>query len=248
MKKYLIFLLILPCILAGQTLQRAVLPSAGSSDNPQLQWTLGEVSTTVLSGSGYTLYQGFQQPTQASTPSGNCQINGIIRTENNVPIANVGVALSGSSNQTTTTNAAGEYCFNNVPLNQSVTVTPTRNDNFKNGLTSADLLLIQKHILNQQKLNSPYKIIAADANKSNSVLSSDILVIQRVILNIANTFPNGLQSWRFVPTGHVFSNLQNPFSQAFPESQQVTLATSLSTETVNFIGFKVGDVNGTAAP
>jgi hypothetical protein len=72
MKKIIIFLLV-PFFLPAQTLQRSVLPSAGSSDNPQLQWTLGEVATTVLTGSGYSLYQGFQQPIQIVAPSGNSQ-------------------------------------------------------------------------------------------------------------------------------------------------------------------------------
>lgn len=46
----------------AQTLTRTVLPAAGSSSNPQLTWTLCEVSTERLSAGGYTLWQGFQVP------------------------------------------------------------------------------------------------------------------------------------------------------------------------------------------
>jgi hypothetical protein len=247
MKNLLFLLCFIPNLLFGQTLQRSVLPSAGSSDNPQLQWTLGEVATTVISGSSFTLYQGFQQPIQTTVVAG-CAINGTIRTENGTPIPNAVVTLTGGSIQTINTDANGQFCFGNVPLNQAITVTPTRNDNIKNGLTSADLLLIQKHILNQQKLASPFKIIAADANKSNSVLSSDILIIQRVILNLVVQFPNGLNTWRFIPTSYIFSDILNPFSQIFPENQQVTLTAQVGTATVNFTGFKVGDANATATP
>jgi hypothetical protein len=38
-----------------------------------------------------------------------------------------------------------------------------------------DLVLISKHILGLEPLNSPYKMIAADANKSNSITTFDIV-------------------------------------------------------------------------
>ncbi len=52
-------------LLHSQTLDRSVISFGGISDNPQLQWTLGEVATTILKGGGYTLAQGFQQPIES---------------------------------------------------------------------------------------------------------------------------------------------------------------------------------------
>lgn len=54
-------------LLPSQTLSRFVMSVAGRSDNPQLQWTLGEVSTTTLKGGDYTIVQGFQQPLDSIT-------------------------------------------------------------------------------------------------------------------------------------------------------------------------------------
>jgi hypothetical protein len=53
--------------LQAQTFTRTVLPAAGLSDNPQLTWTLGEVSTEKYTAGGYTLWQGFQVPEIAVT-------------------------------------------------------------------------------------------------------------------------------------------------------------------------------------
>ncbi len=54
-------------LLPSRTLDRFVMSVGGKSDNPQLQWTLGEVATTILKGGGYTLVQGFQQPIDSIT-------------------------------------------------------------------------------------------------------------------------------------------------------------------------------------
>lgn len=242
MKKILILLLISKNLQA-QTLHRQVIPAAGESTNPRLQWTLGEPVAGIAKGGSATIFQGFQQPRK--TTQANCQISGKITTESGKPIPNVQVTAASS---TSTTDANGDFCLQNLPSGIALTITPTRNDNPKNGLTSGDLLLIQKHLLNQQLLPSPYKIIAADCNKNFSVTAADILVAQRVLLNLDNTFPNGNPSWRFVPQNFVFQNGQNPFSPVFPENIQITLTAQNPSAVVNFFGIKVGDANGTATP
>jgi hypothetical protein len=56
----------------------------------------------------------------------------------------------------------GAYQFSNaIPLAGNYTVTPEKDDNPLNGVTTLDLALISKHILGIENLNSPYKIIAA---------------------------------------------------------------------------------------
>lgn len=67
-----------------------------------------------------------------------------------------------------------------------------------NGVTTLDLVLISKHILGLEILDSPFKIIAADANNSGSVTTFDIPAIRKVILGIEPNFPSQL-SWRYVP-------------------------------------------------
>ncbi len=242
MKKLILFLLV-PFFLPAQTLTRSVLPSAGESSNPQLQWTLGEIATPRSTAGGYTLSQGFQQPKK--TANAPCQISGKITTESGAPIPNVLVTAASS---TSTTDANGDFCLQNLPTGAALTIIPTRNDNLKNGLTSADLLAIQRHLLNLQLLPSPYKIIAADCNKSFSATSADILVARRVLLNLDIAFPNSTPSWRFVPQNFAFQNGLNPFSPIFPENFQITLTAQNPSAVVNFIGIKVGDVNGTATP
>jgi len=85
-------------------------------------------------------------------------------------------------------------------------------------------------------------MIAADANASNTITTFDIVTLRRLILQIDTDFSNN-NSWRFVASNYAFADATNPFAEVFPET--VNLSTSSATD---FVGVKVGDVNGSASP
>ncbi|MAT56164.1 MAG: hypothetical protein CMN32_16965 [Saprospirales bacterium] len=113
-----------------------------------------------------------------------------------------------------------------------------------NGVTTFDLVLITKHILGTELLDSPYKIIAADANKSGTITTFDLVEIRRLILFIETTFPNNT-SWRFVDASYSFPNPLNPWEdeEGFPECRSVNLALQNADLDVDFVAVKIGDVN-----
>ena len=133
--------------------------------------------------------------------------------------------------------------FSELEPNNIVSVTPMKDMNPLNGVTSYDLLLIQKHILGVKKLYSPYKIISADVNKSSSVTISDIIELRKMILSPGLNFSNNT-SWRFVEEGYVFDTPNQPFD--FPETHSLLLLPNMNT--INFIGMKIGDVSGDHSP
>ena len=93
-----------------------------------------------------------------------------------------------------------------------------KDDNPLNGVSTYDLVLISKHILGLAPLNSPYKMIAADANKNNSITTTDIVEFRKLILGIYNELPNNT-SWRFVDAEYAFPNPANPFQTYVPGEQ-----------------------------
>jgi len=107
------------------------------------------------------------------------------------------------------------------------------------------LVLIAQHILGMNQLDSPYKMIAADINKSGAISTLDILELRKLILYIETEFPNNT-SWRFVDGDFVFPYPTNPFATAFPEL--VSINGLLENVTHDFVGVKIGDVNNTAVP
>jgi hypothetical protein len=138
----------------------------------------------------------------------------------------------------------GVYEFiNQVPVLSDFTITPSKDDNPLNGVTTYDLVMISKHILGIEPLGSPYKMIAADANKSNSITTLDIVELRKLILGIYQELPNNA-SWRFVDKAYDFVNPANPFMSGFPEFIAITDVTTNKLEQ-DFIGVKIGDVNNT---
>lgn len=93
-----------------------------------------------------------------------------------------------------------------------------------NGVSTFDLVLISKHILGIELLDSPYQLIAADANNSGSITTLDLAVIRSLILHITDEFPSG-ESWVYDPTFIIIEGFEDHYY---------------------FTGIKLGDVSGNA--
>jgi len=173
----------------------------------------------------------------------SASVAGIIQTEGKAEVGGVQVNLSGESQKQMATGVNGRYVFQNLNNGLDYTVTPSLNKGFLNGVSTYDLILISKHILGNQPLNTPYKLIAADVNNSKSITTLDMIQLRKLILNIDASFPSN-SSWRFVDAAYTFPNAANPWEASFPEVKNVNdLTGALS---ANFVAVKVGDVNGNA--
>lgn len=175
------------------------------------------------------------------------KVGGTIRTENGLGIANVEVRADvttptrESYSLTSTTNKDGQYAFLLEP-SHNYTLTPNRNNDPLNGISAFDLIQISQHILKVQLLDSPYKLIAADVNKSGMVNNVDFVILRKLILSIIPEFPENT-SWRFVDVNYRFPDPSNPFQETFPE----TISGQGPGVAHDFIGIKTGDVNNGAA-
>ena len=109
-------------------------------------------------------------------------------------------------------------------------------------MSTFDLVLITRHILNVTPFSNPYQIIAADANNDKKVTTIDLVELRKLVLGISLDLPNN-QSWRFIDLAETVNNDFDPF--AFNESIQLENLTQDVTN-INFIGVKVGDVSGAA--
>jgi len=175
----------------------------------------------------------------------NVSIAGSIRTETGLAVHNIPVAISTAGFLAETNgDTTGYFEFQDIPVGANYTLQPYNNANWLNGVTTYDLVLISKHILGLAPLNSPYKMIAADANLSGSITTFDMVQLRKLILGIQDSIP-GISSWRFVDSEFVFPNPLNPFETAIPEKFTYN-ALNDNQLGQNFIGIKVGDLNGTS--
>lgn len=167
---------------------------------------------------------------------------GMIKTENGENVDSVLVNLNGEVTDEMLAN--GNFDFE-VPFGADCTLVPTKDINIRNGVTTIDIVNIQRHILFIEALDSPYKIIAADVNRSDAVTAFDLVNMRQVILFIADEFPDN-DSWRFVPENYVFFDPENPLTEDPPH--YLDLPNVTGNDMANFIGIKIGDVNGSANP
>jgi Concanavalin A-like lectin/glucanases superfamily/Carboxypeptidase regulatory-like domain/Secretion system C-terminal sorting domain len=166
-------------------------------------------------------------------------ISGRVLTPLNHGIKNVSITLTGgASTLTTTTDSSGNYSFKILP--GSYILTPTKSyEKFKvNGISTLDIALIHAHTLQLSTLNSPYKVIASDVNRSSGISTADILFLRRLILGTDTTLPNN-RIWAFVDGDQNFSNPISPF----PFNSTKTLTSQSSDISHTFRGIKIGDVN-----
>ena len=140
----------------------------------------------------------------------------------------------------TNSDASGSFHFNALPQGYDYTVEPVSSGNdCSSGVSTLDMVFIQRHILGLGLLDSPYKMLAADANNTNSISAADILEIRKVVLGINTSFPGG-KCWKYVKKNHVFSNPNIPWN--YPGNYQFTDMTASQMHS-DFYAVKVGDVN-----
>jgi hypothetical protein len=166
----------------------------------------------------------------------------MITTEEDIPVNGVEVSLNGFRDGTMMTVNDGYFEFINLPVND-YSIAPQLDEDYLNGVSTLDIVLISKHILGVDRLSSPYKMIAADINNSRSITTLDMIVARQNILGITAGFVNNT-SWRFVDTGYDFPDEKNPWLEAFPEIKSFN---DLEGDAfAKFFGVKIGDVNATA--
>jgi hypothetical protein len=138
----------------------------------------------------------------------------------------------------------GGYAFIFNPYFYDYVLTSDKSFGYLNGVTTLDLVMIQKHILNIDPLPSPYKRIAADINSDCNITALDLLQLRKLILGIYtdDVLPDN-SSWRFVDDEYVFSNPE--VYCGFDEILNIDLLEQ-DEYNMNFVGVKIGDVNASA--
>jgi hypothetical protein len=157
------------------------------------------------------------------------------------PVPGANVALTGATMANTLTAANGTYGFS-VLLNNNSTLTPTKVTAGNDGITGGDLLLIQGHIFGSL-LTSPYAWVAADVNNDKKITLNDYLRIQKVVLG-TDTHIQGSPDWKFVRKPY---NFPTPDPLVAPYPQDSTFVADAD-KVVDFVGVRMGDVNGNITP
>lgn len=173
-------------------------------------------------------------------------VSGVVKTPLNKPVSNVKIDLvenfNGTRNMTTTTNPEGQFRFEEVLEGSQCQLSAEKNTSFLNGVSTLDLIYIQKHLLGIRPFDNPYQFIAADANRSNNVSAKDLLELRKLILGLYQELPQNT-SWRF---GYI-DGTTGSYPWGFKETIDIELL-KYDFAGADFTGVKIGDINGTVNP
>ena len=110
----------------------------------------------------------------------------------------------------------------------SLEISFRKNQNYENGLSAVDLVLISNHILGNDTLDTELKIAAADTSGDGATTALDIVLLLRVLLGFTGEFLDGRGSWDFIP--------------------QSVLLTGMPSDSIMIRAYKIGDVNDSSTP
>jgi len=178
-------------------------------------------------------------------PNRKVSLKGSTYNESDEMVQNVNIELKSDQTEfpkAISTADDGKFSFGNLPMNKEYTLSADKNDDVLNGISTLDLVMIQRHILGIVELDSPYKLIAADVNNSEKITAADLVELRKVILGVQTEFTKN-RSWRFVDVAHRFIDPKHPF----PFIDYVHLSNlDYDVAGIDFIAVKIGDVNGSS--
>ena len=168
---------------------------------------------------------------------GTTIVSGTITSDNDYVNKDAEVVMTDIETQITTvmTDDNGVYTMPIGMATESAVLSVEDNNDILRGVTTGDILSIQKHILGLDVFSSNAQYIAGDVNNSGGVTGADIIQIRKVILGHQDYFVNN-NSWIAYPASFDIESLPNPFE--YPSTLELNTASSY-----DFKSIKVADVN-----
>jgi hypothetical protein len=193
--------------------------------------------------------QDNNNPKVCTTSGGGVALaQGLIATDKNIVIQNARISASLKGNNVSfasgMTTSTGGFEINNLLVGQSYDFKAAKEDEIFAGVTTLDISLISRHLLDIDKLKTPFSIIAADVDGNRVVDGADMLHMRNFILRKTATLPAG--AWKFIDKKYTFSNPNEPLNEDFPEL--VSVENINQNFSIGFTAVKLGDVNNTYRP
>jgi hypothetical protein len=173
---------------------------------------------------------------------GLIEISGYVEREFGDPVGGVEMSWLGTPGGISLSQGDGLYQIF-VDPNSNAVVTPQKDGNPTQYLSTIDLITLQRHILQIDPFTSPYRIIAGDATFDDVVSTFDLVVLQSLIIGIIDDLNGPI--WRFIPASYTFDNPTNPFGEDFPEVKGYQGVVNAQTGE-DWVAIKTGDVAWTS--
>src|SRR5204862_7192499 len=121
---------------------------------------------------------------------------------------NVTMTLTGTTSDSTLTDASGNYSFTGLSSGGNYTVTPTKAARVPGSpnINTVDVIATQRHFLNLGTPLTGCRLIAADVNGDSSVDTVDVIAIQRFFLGLTTGIAN-VGKYKFTPVSRTYTGI-----------------------------------------
>ncbi|MEO6189575.1 MAG: T9SS type A sorting domain-containing protein, partial [Saprospiraceae bacterium] len=168
------------------------------------------------------------------------KISGLIKTPDGRPIASTIINIEDQLNQYEKT-FSSSYSFDNLLLGRDYKIKVKNDQNYLEGISTLDILKIQKHILGKTTFENVWQYLAADVTNDEKITSGDISALRKLILGVDYKFKNSM-SWKYIISNYQFPDQENPWIEALPSTYYYPSIPGDMNYT-DFTGVKVGDVS-----
>jgi len=167
-------------------------------------------------------------------------VTGLVKDTKQVPMENVEFTDE-KNNLLLKTGKDGKYVFDQINMGNQFYFKPVYDaGSWLDGVTTQDVIYVQKHILGISEFVNPEQWIAADVDKDGKVSVRDITWLRKLIIGAITEVPNNT-SWRFLSSQYVFEDPKFPLYEKFAESFESSHLDQ--NKLIDFTSIKVGDVS-----
>lgn len=170
------------------------------------------------------------------------KFSGLISSRNGTTIPDVSIGLEMNQHMMESkSNDKGFFSIDNIPMYSTAKLSTTFHQNYAEGISTADIVRIQNHILGKKSFENAYDLLAADVDQNGLITARDITYLRNLILGRTDELPNE-KSYIFINKDYNFNFPLQPYDECKTQENQVfnQLDQDLN---FNLLAIKIGDVN-----
>lgn len=168
-------------------------------------------------------------------------ISGLVSRHDGMKLPNIQMELETNSAMIMSkTDAEGKYMHDHLERSRNYVLTPEKDDDPMLGVSTRDLVLIQRHLLGTEIFGETYQYLCADVNKSGHLSTGDLAALRKLIIGANEEHDHG-EEWLFVPKTWKFQDPTDPWLNPWPTYYHTT--NLQDPQVVNYTAYKIGDVD-----
>ena len=167
-------------------------------------------------------------------------ISGRVLDVNEQALQNYTVSIKDNASapgQTSQNISQGSFEMKDALIDNHYEISFSKEDDFNAGISTADMIALQNHLMGLKEIKNVYNLLAADVNRDGRLSTADLLLIKKIIIGQISSFPAYESPWVFESQSSALSKLSDV--EFLTESMNVNLD-------LDFSAYKIGDVDGSA--